>query len=116
MATSTRAQAILASVKTEFDSNAYTHETVAVTKTATMVNGSLLVGALETAIAAQATANGILDFPQIENYAVGAVMPATVAKRSVVANTSVIKNSDGAATPASLTALIAAGVVFKATV
>ena len=114
MATSKREQAILATVGVETSGNAYTHETAQVTKTATMVNGSfLLANNTEAAVAAVATVAGILDFPEIDLYAVGDVMLARVAKRSVIANKDVVKFSDADFTGQALALLDARGVIFS---
>lgn len=113
MATSYREQAILATVGVETSGNAYTHETVEVTKTATMADGSFLVDAAEAAIADVATVNGILDFPEIELYETGDVMLARVAKRSVIANYDVVQFSDAAFGGEALAILDAKGVIFQ---
>lgn len=120
MATSYRKQAILAGVKTELGANAYTHESVLLTVTDTMKNGSLLVGDTEAALADVATVDGIIDDPAFDDglYATGDVILVSVAKRSVIANTAVIAFTDGTvkdnvADVTTLTALVDAGVVFQ---
>jgi len=115
MATSYRKQAILAGVQTEFGGNGYTHESVEVTITATMKNGSLLVGATEAAIADAATVDGILDDPMIDDgfYEVGDKVLTRVAKRNVIANKDVLTFSDGAYTSETLTLLDGAGVILQ---
>lgn len=115
MATSYRKQAILAGVQTEFGGNAYTHESVEVTVTATMKNGSLLAGDTEVAIAAAATADAIIDDPRFDDgfFEVGDTAFTRVAKRNVIANKDVLTFSDGAYTSETLTALDAAGVILQ---
>lgn len=114
MATSERKQAVLANVGTQVSGNAYTHESVEVTKTATMTNGSLLLATnLEAAVADAATVTGIIDYPQIDLAETGDVVLVSVAKRSVIANTDVINFSDAVYDGESLTALEAKGVVLQ---
>lgn len=114
MATSERKQAVLANVGTQVSGNAYTHESVEVTKTSTMTNGSLLLATnLEAAVEDAATVTGIIDYPQIDLAETGDVVLVSVAKRSVIANTDVINFSDAAYDGESLTALEAKGVVLQ---
>ena len=113
MATSYREQAILATVGVETSGNAYTHKTIEVTKTATMANGSFLVGTAEAAIADVATVDGILDFPEIELYADGDVMLVRVAENNVIANYDVVQFSDAAFGGEALAILDAKGVKFQ---
>lgn len=94
-----------------------THETVSVTVTATMSNGSIL-GAdfLEEAIADVATGTMIIDEPNWDDkaYAIGDVVDVNVAVRGCVIDASVAHFSDaGALVPAAATALLAATNVFK---
>lgn len=94
-----------------------THETVSVTVTATMSNGSLL-GAdfVEEAIADVATAAVVIDEPNWDDqgHAIGAVVDVNVAVRGCVIDASVCHFSDaGALVPASATALLASTNVFK---
>jgi len=112
MATSYRKQAVLAGVQTEFGGNGYTHDSVVVTVTATMGNGSLLDGATEAAVADAATVDGVIDDPKFDEgfYKVGDEVLTRVAKNSVILNGKVIKFSDAAFDGESLTALEAKGV------
>lgn len=115
MSSSLRKQAILSGVTTETGGNAYTHESIQVTVTATMANGSLMLATgLEAAEADAATVVGILDAPELEGTSVGDVIFTRLAKRNVIANTPVLQYSDEAdVTTSALTALIAAGVIFQ---
>lgn len=115
MATSYRKQAILAGVQTELGGNAFTHESVEVTVTATMGNGSFLVGATEAAIADVATVDGILDDERFDSgfFEVGDVVLTRVAKRSVIANADVVKFSDAAFGGEALAILDAKDVIFQ---
>lgn len=113
MATSYRKQAILATLGVETSGNAYTHESVEVTVTDTMANGSFLVGTAEAAVADVATVDGILDFPEIELHETGDVVFARVAKRGVIADYDVVKFSDAAFAGESLAILDAKGVIFQ---
>lgn len=117
MATSHRKQAILAGVGTEISGNAYTHESVTLTVTATMGNGSLLLeNNTEAAKAASADVVSIVDDPKFDDgfYKVGETVFTRVAKRSVIANKDVIKFSDGAYADEALTELEAKGVILQA--
>lgn len=115
MTTSYRKQAILDAVKTEVSGNGYSHETVSVTVTATMGNGSLLAEGVEIAAAAAATADGILDDARFDEgfFAVGDVVTTRVAKGHCVANTKVIKFSDAAYGSEALTLLEGKGVILR---
>jgi hypothetical protein len=114
MTTSLREQAILGGVQTESGVNNYTHESIEVTVTDTMANGSLLVAAgTEAAIADAALVTGILDAPEIENYATGDTFLTRVARRNVIANKDVINFSDGDYSTETLTILAAAGVILQ---
>lgn len=115
MSSSLRKQAILSGVTTATGGNAYTHESIQVTVTATMANGSLMLATgLEAAEADAATVVGILDAPELEGASVGDVIFTRLAKRNVIANTPVLKYSDvSTVTTSALTALIAAGVIFQ---
>lgn len=112
MATSYRKQAVLAGAQTEFGGNGYTHESVVVTVTATMGNGSLLTGATEAAVAAAATVDGVIDDPKFDDglYTVGEEVLTRVAKNNVILNGAVIKFSDAAFGGEGLDALAAKGV------
>lgn len=118
MAESYRKQAILDTVETLVSGNGYSHETVELTVTATMENGSMLVDDVEAAVANAGAVNGIIDDPKFDegfpDYAVGQVIPVRVAKGHCVANTKVIKFSDAAYGTEVLTLLVAKGVVFRA--
>ena len=118
MSSSLRKQAILSGVTTESGGNGYTHESIQVTVTATMKNGSLLLASgLEAAAADAATVVGILDAPELEGKEVGDVVFTRVAKRNVIANTDVIKYSDTSTVDTTaLTLLIATGVIFQSAV
>lgn len=120
MATSYRKQAVLAGVQTELGGNAFTHDSVLVTVTDTMKNGSLLVGDTEAALADVADVDGIIDDPAFDDglYTVGDVILVSVGKRSLIANTAVLAFTDGTVADdvtdlTTLTALVDAGVVFK---
>lgn len=116
MATSYRKQAILANVQTEIGGNSYTHESVEVTVTATMGNGSLLLANnTEGAVAAAATVEKIIDDPKFDDgfYTVGDTAFIRVATNNVIANSDVIKFSDAAYGSETLTALLAAGVKLQ---
>lgn len=93
------------------------YESVLVTVTATMGNGSLLVAAgTEAAAADAALAVGIIDDPKFDEsdfYSVGDVVLVPVLKRNGIANSDVIKFSDAAYGAEALTALSAAGVVLQ---
>ena len=114
MATSARKQAILAGLQTEIGGNAYTHETVEITMTATMANGSFLkADNTEAAIADIAIVAGVLEAPEIELYADGDVFVTRVAKRNVIANSDVVQYSDAAFGGEALAILDAKGVIFQ---
>ena len=107
MATSYRKKAVLREDSVESPQNSY--ESVAVTITATMGNGSLLAGDTEIAVAAAATADGVLNDPKFDEgfYAdkVGEVYLVPVCKRSAIVNGKVIKYTDAAYGGEALTAL-----------
>jgi hypothetical protein len=96
MATMKRTQVVLARVQTELGGNAYSHEDVTVVKTATMKNGSLLVGGVEAAAAAAATVDMILDCPEIDQYEVGDTIVTRGVVRSAIVDGSVMQFSDAA--------------------
>lgn len=117
MAESYREQAILDAVETNVSGNGYSHTTLELTVTATMGNGSMLVGTTEAAAADAATVDGIIDdakfgsgFP---DYEVGSVIPVRVATGHCIANVDVIKFSDAAYAGEDLTVLAANGVKFQ---
>lgn len=117
MSTQQRYDVTLAGLQTEFGGRTYTHDSVVVTKTATMKHGSMLVAAnTEAAIADVALVTGVIDDPMVdfEGVAVGDTVYVSVAKRGCVFATSALKYSDaGAAVPASLTLLASAQNIFK---
>lgn len=92
-----------------------THETAEVTVTATMLNGSILVNGIEIAAAASATGNQVIDETNFngQDYAVGEKVLVSVAVRDVTVDASKLKFSDAAYDDETVTALVAAGFVFK---
>lgn len=86
-------------------------DTVVVTKTATMGNGSILkADGTEAAIADAATATHIVDFPALDLADVGDVVAVSALSGYGIVHKANIKFSDGAYTNEALTALVAAGV------
>lgn len=111
MATSYRKQAVLHCADPKLSK-----ESVRVTVTATMGNGSLLkADGTEGAVADAATVVGVIDDPKFDEgfYSTGDVILVPVLKRSGVANGKVIKFSDAAYGGEALTALNAALVVVQ---
>lgn len=93
----------------------YTHDSVAVTVTATMKQGSILNAAgVEIAAAGFATAAGVIDDLTFRRHAdtltVGDVVLASIAKRGLILNESAITYSDAAIDAAGKAALVAAGL------
>mgnify|MGYP000182354736 CR=1 FL=1 len=112
MATSHRQPVVLNTLSAAMGGN-MSYESVLVTVTATMQNGSLLVAAnTEAAAADAATVTGIIDFPQFEvgDYAVGDVILVPVVRRDAIVNLNALHFSDGAYTNEGLTALAGAGI------
>lgn len=105
MATSYRKQAVLREDSVESPQNSY--ESVLVTVTASMGNGSLLAGDTEVAAAGAATADGVINDPKFDEgfYKEGEQHLVPVCKRSAVVNGKVIKFSDAAYNGEALTAL-----------
>ena len=113
MTTSHRQQAVLNGVSPQ----AYTHDTVLVTVTGTMKNGSLLKADFtEAEVADAATALYIIDDPQMSEglYGVGEKTLVAVAANNVIANDQVVCFSDETpvADTTTSTALIVKGVKF----
>ena len=115
MTISYRKQAILDTVETLVSGNGYSHESVEVTVTATLGNGSMLIGDAEAAVADAANVDGIIDDAKFDDgfYEVGDVVLTRVAKGHCVANSDVIKFSDAAYNGEALTSLEAKGVIFR---
>ncbi len=115
MSTQQRYDVTLGGLQTEFGGTAFTHESVVVTKTATMSHGSMLVAAnTEAAIANVALVTGVIDDPSIDLIATGSTALVSVARRGCIFSTAGLKYSDaGAAVPASLTLLNSAFNIFK---
>lgn len=105
MTTSYRKKAVLREDSVESPQNSY--DSVLVTITATMGNGSLLAGDTEVAAAASATADGVINDPKFDEgfYTVGEVHLLPVCKRSAIVNSDVIKFSDAAYDGEALTTL-----------
>lgn len=115
MATSNFYQVTLNKLVGAFSGNDMTHETVAVTVTATMKNGSLLLAnGTEAAKAAAATVVGYIDSTAFngKDYQVGDIAVVDVAKRNVKADSTYLTFSDGAYAAETLTLLNAAGVIL----
>lgn len=103
--TSTFKQVVLNSLVDSFGGKDMTHKSVVVTKTATMKNGSLLVGAVEAAAADAATVDGIIDFPALDIAAEGDVVAVSVAHSYVKVAGSALTFSDAAYGAETLTLL-----------
>jgi hypothetical protein len=111
MATSERKNAVLHCADVPLS-----YESVQVTVTATMGNGSLLLADnTEGAAADAATVVSIIDDPKFDEgfYAVGDTILVPVGKRNLIASSDVIKFSDAAYGAETLTALVAAGVKLQ---
>jgi hypothetical protein len=103
--------------KLESEIGGMTHETLTVTKTATMTNGSLLIAdGTEAAAAAAATVAFVIDDRQVDELATGDSFEVSVAKFGCVFNSGELTFSDVAFDPAThtLTALEAAACQFQA--
>lgn len=87
------------------------HDTVVVTKTATMESGSILkADGTEAAVADAATATLILDFAAVDVASVGDVIAASAVKAYSQVKTGSLKFSDAAYAGEALTALAGKGV------
>lgn len=114
MATSDRKQVVLAELQTELGGSAYTKETVEITMTSTMANGSLLLADnTEAAAADAATVAGVVDAPELELYEEGDVVVVSVVKRGVILNKDALTFSDAAYGSETLTALVDKGIVLQ---
>lgn len=117
MAVNSRPQVVLNEVSTQLKTSDWTHDTVLVTWTATMQDGSMLgADLLEEAVAAAATVTMVIDDPSIteKGYGVGDTVAVNVATQGNVFNTSALHFSDSdVITPANLTALNAQLNTFK---
>ncbi|AHK11519.1 hypothetical protein S140_112 [Shewanella sp. phage 1/40] len=112
MATSYRQPVVLNTLSAAMGGN-MSYESVLVTVTATMQDGSMLIAAgTEAAAADAATVTGIIDFPQFEvgDYQVGDVILVPVVIRDAVVNMGALHFSDAAYGTEALTALATAGV------
>lgn len=103
------------------DVRGYTHDSVEVTVTATMKQGSLLIAdGTEAAAADAANVVGAIDDLTFRRHRdeleVGDVVLASVAKRGLVLNTAALVYTDGAIDAAGKAALAAAGMNKFATV
>lgn len=88
------------------ETEGHTHTGVKVTKTATMLNGALLVAAgTQAAKAASATVVYVIDDPRINQAAVGDVLTVSCAKFGCILNKAVLNFSDGGLAAEALTAL-----------
>ncbi len=115
MTTQALVQVTHGSVGAEYSNRGFSHETVTVTKTATMANGSALVAAnTEAAIANVALVAKVIDDPSIDLVATGSTALVSVAVRGNIFNTAAISYSDaGAFVPASATLLNTQMNVYK---
>lgn len=115
MSVQTPLQVTFGSISTEYSNKGFSHETVEVTKTATMKNGSALVAAnTEAAIASVATVAKVIDDPAIDNVAEGESVLVSAAVRGCIFNTAAVKFSDaGALVPAAATLLNAQLNTYK---
>ena len=115
MSEQTLVQVTHGSVGTEYSNKGFSHETVQVTKTATMANGSALVAAnTEAAIANVALVAKVIDDPAIDAVATGDTALVSVAVRGNIFNVAAINYSDaGAFVPASATLLNSQLNVYK---
>lgn len=114
MATSQRNKAVLAC-----QDPARAYESVLVTVTDTMKNGSLLVAAgTEAAIADAADVVGVIDDLKFDEgfYTTGDVILVPVAKRDSILNGSVLTFSDGERTNEALPLIAAAGNTIQTAV
>ena len=115
MSTQSTVQVTFGGISTEYSNKGFTHETLSVTKTATMTNGSALVAAgTEAAIASVALVTQVIDDPAVELLATGETGLVSVAVRGCIFNTAAINYSDaGAFVPAGATLLNAALNIYK---
>ena len=115
MSTQSPVQVTFGGLSTEYSNKGFTHETLSVTKTATMFNGSALVAAgTEAAIASVALVTQIIDDPSVELLETGETGLVAVAVRGNIFNTAAINYSDaGAFVPASATLMLAELNIFK---
>ena len=115
MSTQSPVQVTFGGISTEYSNKGFTHETLSVTKTATMANGSALVAAgTEAAIASVALVTQVIDDPAVELLEDGATGLVSVAVRGNIFNTAAINYSDaGAFVPAGATLLNAALNIYK---
>lgn len=92
----------------------YTHDSVIVTVTATMFQGSLLADDTEVATVGASTVNGAIDDLNFrrhrEDLAVGDEIKVAVAKRGLVLNESALVYTDGAIDADGKAALAASGM------
>ena len=94
-----------------YGSNAFTHRSAIVTKTATMRNGSLLVAAnTEAAAAAAANVTGIIDDPRVDFLATGETLLVSIVEANAMVRQANCTFSDKALEAEGLTALVAAGI------
>lgn len=116
MATSHRQPVVLNTLSAAMGGN-MSYESVRVTVTATMQDGSLLLASgAEAAAADAANVTGIIDFPQFEvgDYATGAIILVPVVRRDAIVNSEALHFSDAAYGTQTLTALATAGVRLQA--
>lgn len=110
MPVNSRPQVVFNEVTTQLHTSDWTHDTVLVTWTATMRDGSILDSS-NVEIAAAGAANGVkvIDDPVevYKDHEVGDTVALNVAVRGNVFNSSTLVYTDGAAVPANLTALAA---------
>ena len=117
MAVNSRPQVVLNEVTTQTTTSDWTNDTVLVTWTATMSNGSLLIADnTEAAEAAAATVVKVINDPTVEaaGYEVGDTVSVNVAVQGCVFNTAALSYSDtNTVTASALTALAAQLNTFK---
>lgn len=117
MAVSSRPQVVFNEVSTQLNTSDWTHDTVTVTWTATMSDGSLLVAAnTEAALIDAANVVKVIDDPQAfeKGYQVGDTVAVNVAVQGNVFNTAALSYSDTDTVVASaLTGLAAKLNTFK---
>lgn len=116
MAIIKRPQVVFNEVTTQNSTSDWTHDTVLVTWTATMRNGSIL-NASNVEIAAIAAADGVKvinDATEMsKDHTVGDTVALNVAVQGCVFNSAELVYTDGAAVPANLTGLAAKLNTFK---
>lgn len=112
-----RPQVVFNEVATQLNTSDWSHDTVLITWTATMKDGSMLgADLLEEAVADAATVTMVVDDPSIteKGYLVGATVAVNVATQGNVFNKAALHFSDSdTITPANLTALVAQLNTFK---